>query len=283
MKNRIDACFEKLKAENKKALVTFITAGDPDMDTTEKCVLEMYKNGSDIIEIGVPFSDPIAEGATIQKASLRSLSGGTNLDKIFDLVRKLRTQTDKPMLLMMYINTIFKFGTAKFFELCKETQIDGVIVPDMPFEEREELEGEAEKNGIYTIFLVAPTSHERVKMIAEKSKGFLYVVSSLGVTGMRSEITTDFNELLAPIRNENHCPCWQRKCPNMLMALSWEVLLLKLLRNTAKTLLNMLASLSSLFVRAWTTKHNNSKGSEKCISQSHIFMQKQDPDKIEVL
>lgn len=120
MKNRIDACFEKLKAENKKALVTFITAGDPDMDTTEKCVLEMYKNGSDIIEIGVPFSDPIAEGATIQKASLRSLSGGTNLDKIFDLVRKLRTQTDKPMLLMMYINTIFKFGTAKFFELCKE-------------------------------------------------------------------------------------------------------------------------------------------------------------------
>ena len=128
MKNRIDACFEKLKAENKKALVTFITAGDPDMDTTEKCVLEMYKNGSDIIEIGVPFSDPIAEGATIQKASLRSLSGGTNLDKIFDLVRKLRTQTDKPMLLMMYINTIFKFGTAKFFELCKETQIDGVIV-----------------------------------------------------------------------------------------------------------------------------------------------------------
>ncbi len=167
MKNRIDACFEKLKAENKKALVTFITAGDPDMDTTEKCVLEMYKNGSDIIEIGVPFSDPIAEGATIQKASLRSLSGGTNLDKIFDLVRKLRTQTDKPMLLMMYINTIFKFGTAKFFELCKETQIDGVIVPDMPFEEREDLQGEAEKNGIYTIFLVAPTSHERVKMIAE--------------------------------------------------------------------------------------------------------------------
>ena len=162
MKNRIDACFEKLKAENKKALVTFITAGDPDMDTTEKCVLEMYKNGSDIIEIGVPFSDPIAEGVTIQKASLRSLSGGTNLDKIFDLVRKLRTQTDKPMLLMMYINTIF---------------------------------------------LVAPTSHERVKMIAEKSKGFLYVVSSLGVTGMRSEITTDFNELLAPIRNNNHCPC----------------------------------------------------------------------------
>ncbi len=108
---------------------------------------------------------------------------------------------------MMYINTIFKFGTAKFFELCKETQIDGVIVPDMPFEEREELQGEAEKNGIYTIFLVAPTSHERVKMISEKSKGFLYVVSSLGVTGMRSEITTDFNELLAPIRNNDHCPC----------------------------------------------------------------------------
>lgn len=207
MKNRIDACFEQLKAENRKALVTFITAGDPDMETTEKCVLEMYDNGSDIIEIGVPFSDPIAEGATIQKASLRSLSAGTNLDKIFDLVRGLRKKTDKPMLLMMYINTIFKFGTDKFFELCKETQIDGVIVPDMPFEEREELQDAADKNGIYTIFLVAPTSHERVKMIAEKSKGFLYVVSSLGVTGMRSEITTDFNELLAPLKDGNYCPC----------------------------------------------------------------------------
>lgn len=125
--------------------MTFITAGDPDMDTTEKCVLEMYKNGSDIIEIGVPFSDPIAEGATIQKASLRSLSGGTNLDKIFDLVRKLRTQTDKPMLLMMYINTIFKFGTAKFFGLCKETQIDGVIVPDMPLKNAKSLRARLRK------------------------------------------------------------------------------------------------------------------------------------------
>ena len=257
MKNRIDACFEKLKAENKKALVTFITAGDPNMDTTEKCVLEMYNNGSDIIEIGVPFSDPIAEGATIQKASLRSLSGGTNLDKIFDLVRKLRTQTDKPMLLMMYINTIFKYGTAKFFELCKETQIDGVIVPDMPFEEREELQSEAEKNGIYTIFLVAPTSHERVKMIAEKSKGFLYVVSSLGVTGMRSEITTD--TVLAVLVSEFQILSRQRKCPSTLTALSWEVLLLKLLRNTAKTLLNMWASLSNPFVKAWTTKYNKAR------------------------
>lgn len=207
MKNRIDSCFEALKKDGRKALITFLTAGDPDMNTTESCVLSMFENGSDIVEIGVPFSDPIAEGKTIQKASLRSLNGGTNLDKIFGLVKKLRTQTDKPLILMMYVNTIYKYGTARFFENCKSYQIDGVIIPDLPFEERDEVKSEADKNGIYNIYLAAPTSHDRIKMIAAEAKGFIYIVSSLGVTGTRKDISTDFNSLLAPIKNDNYCPC----------------------------------------------------------------------------
>lgn len=207
MSNRIDVCFEKLKAENKKALVTFITAGDPDMETSQKNIMAMINNGADIVEIGVPFSDPIAEGATIQKASKRSLDKGTNLDEIFKLVKSLRKQTEKPLLLMMYLNTIYKFGTEKFFSLCKECEIDGVIVPDMPFEERDEIQAEADKYGVYNIYLVAPTSQERVEMIASEAKGFIYVVSSLGVTGTRKKIITNFNHLLEPIKNKNHCPC----------------------------------------------------------------------------
>ena len=206
MSNRIDLCFEQLKAQGKKALITFVTAGDPDMATTEKTVLEMFDKGADIIELGVPFSDPIAEGPTIQKASLRSLNAGTTLDKIFDLVKSLREKTDKPLLLMMYINTIYKYGTERFFENCKAYQIDGVIVPDMPFEERDEIQETADKYGIYNINLVAPTSKERIKMIAEESKGFVYVVSSLGVTGTRKEITTNFDELLTPFKEGNYCP-----------------------------------------------------------------------------
>ncbi len=206
MKNRIDSCFEQLKAKGEKALIAFVTAGDPDLETTERCVLEMYEKGADIIELGVPFSDPIAEGPTIQKASLRSLSGGTTLDRIFDTVKSLRQKTDKPLLLMMYLNTIFKYGVEKFFKSCYELSIDGVIVPDMPFEERDEIQATADKYEIYNINLVAPTSADRVSMIADESKGFLYVVSSLGVTGTRSEITTDFDTLLAPLKKHASVP-----------------------------------------------------------------------------
>ena len=201
MKNRIDSCFEQLKAKGEKALITFVTAGDPDMETTEKLVIEMFDKGADIIELGVPFSDPIAEGKTIQLASQRSLRGGTTLDKIFEMVKSLRQKTDKPLLLMMYVNTIFKYGTERFFKSCSELQIDGVIVPDLPFEEREEIQPAADKYGVYNINLVSPTSADRVSMIAKESKGFLYVVSSLGVTGTRSDITTDFGTLLAPLKN----------------------------------------------------------------------------------
>ena len=146
--NRIDACFEKLKSENKKALITFITAGDPDLETTEKLVYEMFDKGADLIELGVPFSDPLAEGVTIQKASLRALQAGTNLSKIFETVERIRKNTDKPLLLMMYINTIYVYGTEKFFSECAQYGIDGVIVPDMPYEERDEVLSYAEKHGV---------------------------------------------------------------------------------------------------------------------------------------
>ncbi len=206
MKNRIDACFESLKAKNEKALITFVTAGDPDLETTKKIVLKKLSCGSDIIELGVPFSDPIAEGPTIQKASLRSLENGTNLDQIFSLVRELRTETDSPLLLMMYINTVFRYGTERFFENCREAGIDGVIIPDLPFEERGEVKAQAEKLGVYNINLVAPTSHDRVKTIASQSKGFLYCVSSVGVTGTRSSFSTDFDEFFSLINSSASCP-----------------------------------------------------------------------------
>ena len=205
--NRIDKCFEELKKSGSKALITFITAGDPDMDTTVSTALSMFENGADIIELGVPFSDPIAEGVTIQKSSLRSLNGGTTLDKIFGAVDRIREKTDKPLILMMYLNTIFVYGTEKFFSLCKEKGVDGVIVPDMPYEEREEILPYAQKYGVHNINLVSPASHERIKRIASDSTGFLYCVSSNGVTGVRSEFQTDFDKFFGIIRENASCPC----------------------------------------------------------------------------
>ena len=205
-KNLIDACFEKLKAEGKKALITFVTAGDPDIETTKKLVLKKLECGADIIELGVPFSDPIAEGPTIQKASLRSLNNGTNLDQIFSIVSELRKETDAPLLLMMYINTVFKYGTEKFYTNRKASGIDGVIIPDLPFEERNEVEDLSNEYGVYNINLVAPTSHDRVKTIASQSKGFLYCVSSVGVTGTRSKFTTNFDEFFSLINSSASCP-----------------------------------------------------------------------------
>lgn len=206
MSNRIDRCFDSLKSDGKKALITFVTAGDPNMEATEKIVLSMFENGADIVELGVPFSDPIAEGVTIQKSSLRSLTNGTTLDLIFGLVKSLRQKTDKPLLLMMYLNTIFVYGKEKFFKNCKDYEIDGVIVPDMPYEERDEILDVANKYGIHNINLVAPTSHDRVAEIASNSSGFLYCVSSLGVTGTRTEFKTNFDEFFSLINKSVSCP-----------------------------------------------------------------------------
>lgn len=204
--NRIDRKFDELKQQGRKALITFVTAGDPDLDTTIDLVLAMEKGGADIVELGVPFSDPVAEGPVIQEASLRSLQNGTTLVKIFEMVKKLRQKTDMPLLLMMYVNTIFRFGTQRFFDLCVECGIDGVIVPDLPFEERDEIKGFADAAGVYSISLVAPTSHERIKMIAEAGKGFLYCVSSTGVTGVRDRFSTDFQEFFDAIERYTAVP-----------------------------------------------------------------------------
>ena len=205
--NRIDRKFAELQAKGEKALIPFVTAGDPDLETTERLVLAMLGAGADLVELGVPFSDPVAEGPVIQKASKRALDGGVTLAGIFDLVRRLRTQTDEPILLMMYANSIFRPGTDRFFRLCAETGVDGVIVPDLPYEERDEIQGAAEQSGVIPIRLVAPTSHDRVARIADGAKGFLYYVSSTGVTGTRSSFTTDFDSFFGAVEKHAKIPC----------------------------------------------------------------------------
>lgn len=204
--NRIDRKFSQLKEKGEKALIPFVTAGDPDLGTTEKLVLSMLDAGADLVEIGVPFSDPVAEGPVIQKASKRALDAGTTLVKIFETVKHLREKTDEPLLLMMYLNSIFRFGTERFFKLCSETGVDGVIVPDMPYEERDEIQETADRFGVIPISMVAPTSHERIAMIASAAKGFLYCVSSTGVTGTRSKFTTDFGEFFGAIKKYANVP-----------------------------------------------------------------------------
>ncbi len=205
--NRIERRFEALKRKGEKALIPFVTAGDPDLETTEKLVLSMLESGADLVEIGVPFSDPVAEGPVIQKASKRALDAGTTLIGIFDLVKRLRVRTDEPLLLMLYLNSIFRFGTERFFGLCAESGVDGVIVPDMPYEERDEIQSAADKNGVISISMVTPTSHERIAMIASAAKGFLYCVSSTGVTGTRSSFTTDFERFFGAIKKHAKIPC----------------------------------------------------------------------------
>lgn len=205
--NRIERKFALLKNKGEKALIPFVTAGDPDLATTEKLVTAMFSSGADLVEIGVPFSDPVAEGPVIQEASKRALGSGTTLVKILEMVGRLRQQTDEPLLLMLYLNSIFRFGKERFFQLCAESGVDGVIVPDMPYEERDEIEAQAEKSGVISVSMVAPTSHERIAMIASAAKGFLYCVSSTGVTGTRSSFSTNFNDFFGMIKKYTEIPC----------------------------------------------------------------------------
>lgn len=207
MYNRIDEKFSSLKAEHKKALITYITAGDGGLALTEQAILAMAQNGADIIEIGVPFSDPIAEGPVIQAASLRALRDyHTTLKDIFALAEKLRTQTDIPLLFMLYANSIFRTGTDAFFDKCHAIGIDGVIVPDLPFEEHAEFQAAAQRNQIYTISLVTPASSGRIEKIASAAQGFLYCVSSTGVTGMRDHFDTDFDAFFSEIAKSAKVP-----------------------------------------------------------------------------
>ena len=190
-----------------KAFIPFITCGDPDLETTAKVVRAAAANGADLIELGIPFSDPTAEGPVIQGANLRALSVGVTTDKVFDLVKDLRTDVTIPMVFMTYANVVFSYGAEKFISTCQQIGIDGLILPDLPFEEKDEFQPICDKYGVDLISLIAPTSHERISMIAKQAQGFIYVVSSLGVTGTRSEITTDLGAIVDVIRQNTDVPC----------------------------------------------------------------------------
>jgi len=193
--------------DHGKAFVAFITCGDPDLETTAKAVRAMAEGGADLIELGIPFSDPTAEGPVIQSANVRALSAGTTTDKIFEMVKKLRNDVKIPMVFMTYANVVFSYGTERFAEMCAQVGMDGVILPDVPYEEKEEFAPIFEAHGLELVSLIAPTSADRIAMIAKEAKGFIYVVSSLGVTGVRSEITTDIGALTEQIRAVTDLPC----------------------------------------------------------------------------
>ena len=192
--------------QNGKAFIGFLTAGDPTIDKTVEYILAMEEAGCDLIEIGIPFSDPMAEGVVIQDANVRALKHNTTTDDVFDIVRRVRLQTDVPLVFLTYINPVFFYGYEKFFKKCNELGIDGIISPDLPYEEKGEIAEIAKKNDVDVISLIAPTSKERIQMIAGEASGFIYVVSSLGVTGMRSEIKTDLGAIISDIRDVTDIP-----------------------------------------------------------------------------
>lgn len=193
--------------ENGKAFIAFITCGDPDLETTAAAVRAAVTNGADLIELGIPFSDPTAEGPVIQGANLRALTGGVTTDKIFALVKELRKDVTVPMVFMTYANVIFSYGAGRFLSACQEIGIDGLILPDLPFEEKDEFLPVCREYGVDLISLIAPTSENRIAMIAKEAEGFLYIVSSLGVTGTRSEIKTDLESIIKVVRENTDIPC----------------------------------------------------------------------------
>lgn len=198
---RIENRFKELKASGKKAFIAYITAGDPDLATTRKLALSLESSGVDILELGIPFSDPIADGPTIQAASYRALKRKTTLKKTFAMVKNLRGQTDIPLVFMTYYNPVLKYGLKRFFKDCRICGVDGVIVPDLPYEESSDLIESARNNDIATIFLAAPTStKERIRNIAKSSRGFIYYVSLTGVTGARRDLPKDIRSKIAAIK-----------------------------------------------------------------------------------
>lgn len=192
---------------NGKAFIAFLTCGDPDLETTAAAVRAAVENGADLIELGIPFSDPTAEGPVIQGANLRALKGGVTTDKIFAFVRELRKDVSVPMVFMTYANVVFSYGAKRFISACREMEIDGLILPDLPFEEKEEFQPLCRQYGVDLISLIAPTSENRIAMIAREAEGFIYLVSSLGVTGMRNEIKTDLGSIVRVIRENTNVPC----------------------------------------------------------------------------
>ncbi len=193
--------------KNGKAFIPFITAGDPDLQVTENLILGMDKNGADLIEIGIPFSDPVAEGVVIQAADMRALKAGVTTDKIFEMVGRVSPLCSCPLVFMTYINPVYVYGIDKFMQKCRDNGISGIIVPDVPYEEKDELKPYCDKYDVELVSLIAPTSHERIKMIAKDAQGFLYCVSSTGVTGVRSKITTDIGKMTEAAKSVSDIPC----------------------------------------------------------------------------
>lgn len=205
--NRIDKRFQRLKAAKKKAFISYICAGDPDLRVTEKLVLEFHKAGVDIVELGIPFSDPLADGPTIQRASQRALKKGVNISRIFTLVKTLRKKTEIPIVLMGYYNPIFSYGVLNFIKQAKEAGVDGVIVPDLIPEEADEFIFISRQYNLSTIFLVSPTSSaKRLRMIASKSRGFIYYVSLTGITGTRQTVSEGIREHVRRIKRVSKKP-----------------------------------------------------------------------------
>lgn len=190
-----------------KAFIPFITCGDPSLEITEQLVYAMEEAGADLIELGIPFSDPTAEGPVIQAANVRALSGGVTTDKIFDMVKKIRRSSAVPMVFMTYANVVFSYGTERFLKKAAEIGMDGLILPDVPFEEKAEFDSVCRQYGLDMISLIAPTSHERIARIAREAEGFVYCVSSLGVTGMRTQITTDIGAMVKLVKEVRDIPC----------------------------------------------------------------------------
>ncbi len=193
--------------ENGKAFIPFMTCGDPSLEVTEQLVYAVEKAGADLIELGIPFSDPTAEGPVIQEADTRALSGGVTADKVFEMVIRIRKNTAVPMVFMTYANVVFSYGTERFISRAASAGMDGIILPDVPYEERYEFSDVCRKYGMDMISLIAPTSHDRISMIAKQADGFVYCVSSLGVTGVRSSITTDIREMVSLVKAQKDIPC----------------------------------------------------------------------------
>jgi len=192
---------------NKKAFIPFVTCGDPSLEVTEQLVYAMADAGADLIELGIPFSDPTAEGPVIQEADLRALNGGVTTDKIFDMVQRVREKVALPMVFMTYANVIYSYGSERFISKAAALGMDGLILPDIPFEEKDEFLEICKKYGLDLISLIAPTSHDRIRMIAKEAEGFIYCVSSMGVTGVRKEITTDVGAMVKLVKEVKDIPC----------------------------------------------------------------------------
>ena len=204
LNNKLDKVFN---TPNGKAFICFLTAGDPVADCTVEYILEMERAGADLVEIGIPFSDPTAEGVVIQDANIRALKNGMTTDGAFEIVRRVREKSQIPLAFMTYANPVFHYGYDRFFARCEELGVDAIIIPDMPYEEKREMEEPANAHNVALVSMIAPTSEDRIQTIASEAKGFIYVVSSMGVTGVRSEIKTDLGAIVESIRKVTDVPC----------------------------------------------------------------------------